>query len=209
MADTTTTVYAFVKPEVGASTNTWGTKLNADLDQLDALLNTMQTDINSRLLKSGGTMTGFIVLHANPSAALHPATKQYVDAADNLLAPKASPTFTGSLKADQAYTPPSLPGIVGGVLTLNCALSNVFRITMNANVTSLVLENRGDGQSILVRFIQAGTGGTITWPSNFRFPNGANPTLSTGDGDIDELYATFHDVGGSGQWNCSLMKNFS
>jgi hypothetical protein len=36
-------------------------------------------DVSSRLALTGGTMTGFITLHAAPTATLHAATKQYVD----------------------------------------------------------------------------------------------------------------------------------
>lgn len=45
MADTLTTRYEFTKPEIGASLDSWGTKLNGNWDDLDALLGTIGTPV--------------------------------------------------------------------------------------------------------------------------------------------------------------------
>jgi hypothetical protein len=53
--------------------------ISDNADSIAAASGTLQADINTRVLRAGDTMTGFLTLHADPTLSGHAVTKQYVD----------------------------------------------------------------------------------------------------------------------------------
>jgi len=81
--------------EVGATA--WRLIINSNLEKLYS-----RTEAASTFLaKAGGTLTGFLTLHANPTANLHAATKGYVDTvASGIVTSSAVATFTNKTLDD-------------------------------------------------------------------------------------------------------------
>jgi len=101
-----------------------------------------------------------------------------------------------------------------GAVTVDNGASNAFVCTLSGNITlsNPTVTAGADGQVIRIAFIQPAAGGpyTITWGTNYYFPAGTRPPLSTAANAVD--YAAFEYVSaypGGGRWIGNLITDVS
>lgn len=132
---------------------------------------------------------------------LYTAARYNTDVIDNLNTLKTSISNAGLINGEIQAVRGSITTLTisSGVISPDVSVSNAFKVTLSANVTSIVVTGwtAAKETTATIRFTQDSTGGrTVAFPAGWKWAGGAAPTITATLNKTD-IVVLYSDDGGT------------